>query len=141
MLYEFVYIFLFLIFLFWIVFFFFFLIFSITYSLNIYLFWHFQSFNIWICVSFCNIWTCVADFNDYTMYYSFEGNLFIIFFYISLLCNHIYFVLFQKILWFFNIFWLFKSLNIWIILLIVTHLSLIFFYCVVIYILFCFNNF
>ena len=28
------------------------------------------------------------------MYYSFEGNQF--FFYISLLCNHIHFVLFQK---------------------------------------------
>ena len=67
---------------------------SITYSLIIYLFWHFGHFSIWICVSFCNIWTCLIDFNDYTMYYSFEGNQF--FFYISLLCNHIHFVLFQK---------------------------------------------
>ena len=97
--------------------FFFFLYFSfwivsITYSLIIYILWHFGSFNIWICVNFCNIWTCLADFNDYIMYYSFEDNQF--FFYISLLCNNILFF-FQNFIgsksyiWLFNIFWHFKS--------------------------------
>ena len=47
--------FLFLIFLFWIVIFLKNIV-SITYSLIIYLFWNFWSFNIWICVSFGNIW-------------------------------------------------------------------------------------
>ena len=87
MFYGFVYLFLFLIFLFSIV--------SITWSSILYLFSHFGSFNIWICVTFCNIWTCLTDFNNYTKHDSFEGNQF--FFYISLLCNHmpIFFFLFQ----------------------------------------------
>ena len=87
------YFFLFLIFLFWIIIYFL-NCFNNLFFNYIYLLWHFGSFNIWICVRFCNIWTYLADFNDYTMYYSFEDNQF--FFYISLLCNYLHFVLFQK---------------------------------------------
>ena len=81
---------------------------SITYFLIIYLFCHFRSFNIWICVVthththryiyiyiyiICKLWIFWFLSIVIVMDYSFEYNP--SFSYISLLFSHIYFVMFQ----------------------------------------------